>query len=282
MSERQRPRIGINPTSIGVSPLWWLRTAGWLDLAGFDGIYIWDHFLSRGETHRAVLECWTTLAGAAAVTQRATIGSFVTNVMNRHPSVLARMTANVAAMAPGRLDVGIGIGGFADEMAMLGIDFPAPAERVAHLEETVAILRALWSGGPVSYEGRWTRLTDAVANPVPDPPPRIVIGGETPAGARLAARVGDAWATTEARLVKDLPVFEEALAAARRRRDEVKVIVAVDLRPLEEADSDPLLVDMVGAAEAWREAGADELILNWVRRDRIGEVLAAAERASLN
>jgi hypothetical protein len=56
----------------------------------------------------------------------------------------------------------------------------------------------------------------------------------------------------------------------------------VDLRPLEEADSDPLLVDMVGAAEGWREAGADELILNWVRRDRIGEVLAAAERASLN
>ena len=282
MSERQRPRIGINPTSIGVSPRWWLRTAGWLEQAGFDGIYIWDHFLSRGEAHRAVLECWTTLAGAAAVTERTTIGSFVSNVMNRHPSVLARMTANVAAMAPGRLDVGMGIGGFAREMAMLGIDFPPPAERAERLEEAVAILRALWTGGPVSYEGRWTRLTDAVANPVPDPTPRIVIGGETPAGARLAARIGGAWATSEARLAKDLPVFEEALAAAGRSRDEVKVIVAVDLRPLEEADSDPLLVDMVGAAEAWREAGADELILQWVRRDRIGEVLAAAERASLN
>ena len=220
MSERRRPRIGINPTSIGVSPLWWLRTAGWLDLAGFDGIYIWDHFLSRGETHRAVLECWTTLAGAAAVTQRATIGSFVTNVMNRHPSVLARMTANVAAMAPGRLDVGIGIGGFAGEMAMLGIDFPAPAERVAHLEETVAILRALWSGGPVSYEGRWTRLTDAVANPVPDPTPRIVIGGETRPGPDWPP-VGDAWATG-ARMAKDLPVFEEA-PRPPASRGEVKV-----------------------------------------------------------
>ncbi len=281
MNERQRPRIGINPTSIGVSPRWWLRTAGWLEQAGFDGIYIWDHFLSRGDTNRAVLECWTTLAGAAAVTERATIGSFVSNVMNRHPSVLARMTASVAAMAPGRLDVGLGIGGFAEEMAMLGIDFPPPAERAEHLEETVAVLRGLWSGGPISYEGRWTRLTDAVARPIPDPTPRIIIGGETPAGARLAARVGDAWTTTASRLARDLPVYEEALAAAGRQRGDTTVMVAVDLLPLEEADSDPLLVDMVGAAESWREAGADELILHFVRRDRIGEVLAAAERASL-
>jgi len=281
VSERQRPRIGINPTTIGVSPRWWLRTAGWLEQAGFDAIYAWDHFLSRGDPRRAVLECWTTLAGTAAVTETATIGSFVSNVMNRHPSVLARMTANVAALAPGRLDVGIGIGGFAAEMAMLGIDFPPPAERVERLEEAVAILRALWSGGPVSYEGRWTRLTDAVAAPIPDPAPRIVIGGETPAGARLAARIGDAWTTNEREFERGLPAFEEALAAAGRQRADVSVIVALDLRPADEAVTDPILADMVGTAEAWREAGADEVILHWVRRDRIGEVLAAAERASL-
>jgi alkanesulfonate monooxygenase SsuD/methylene tetrahydromethanopterin reductase-like flavin-dependent oxidoreductase (luciferase family) len=281
VSERQRPRIGINPTSIGVSPRWWLRTAGWLEQAGFDGIYIWDHFLSRGERHRAVLECWTTLAAAAMVTERATVGSFVTNVMNRHPSVLARMTANVAAISPGRLDVGLGIGGFPEEMAMLGIDFPPPAERAERLEEAVAVLRALWSGGPVTFEGRWTRLTDAVAHPAPEPAPRIVIGGESPAGARIAARIGDAWTTNEERFAADLPVFRAALEAAGRRREDVSVIVAVDLRPPEDAASDPLLVDLVAAAESWREAGADELILQWVRRDRIGEVLAAAERASL-
>jgi len=281
VSERQRPRIGINPTTIGVSPRWWLRTAGWLEQAGFDAIYAWDHFLSRGDPRRAVLECWTTLAGTAAVTETATIGSFVSNVMNRHPSVLARMTANVAALAPGRLDVGIGIGGFAAEMAMLGIDFPPPAERGERLEEAVAILRALWSGGPVSYEGRWTRLTDAVAAPIPDPAPRIVIGGETPAGARLAARIGDAWTTNEREFERGLPAFEEALAAAGRQRADVSVIVALDLRPADEAVTDPILADMVGTAEAWREAGADEVILHWVRRDRIGEVLAAAERASL-
>ena len=281
MSERRRPRIGINPTSIGVSPRWWLRTAAWLEQAGFDGIYAWDHFLSRGDPRRAVLECWTTLAGAATVTERAIIGSLVSNVMNRHPSVLARMAANVASLAPGRLDVGIGIGGFPEEMAMLGIDFPPAAERAERLEEAVAILRALWTGGPVSYQGRWTTLTDAVAYPIPDPAPRLVIGGETPAGARLAARIGDAWTTSGRRFATDLPVFLEALAAAGRRREDVAVVVAVELQPVEEAASDPLLVDLVSAAESWREAGADELILEWVRRDRIGEVLAAAERVGL-
>jgi alkanesulfonate monooxygenase SsuD/methylene tetrahydromethanopterin reductase-like flavin-dependent oxidoreductase (luciferase family) len=281
VSERHRPRIGINPTSIGVSPRWWLRTAAWLEQAGFDGIYLWDHFLSRGDPRRAVIECWTTLAGAATVTERAIIGSFVSNVMNRHPSVLARMAANVASLAPGRLDVGIGIGGFPEEMAMLGIDFPPAAERAERLEEAVAILRALWTGGPVTYEGRWTTLTEAVAYPIPDPAPRIVIAGETLAGARLAARIGDAWTTGERELPRALPVFQEALEAAGRRREDVRVIVAVDLLPLEQADVDPLLADMVGAAQAWHEAGADEIVLQWVRRDRIGEVLAAAERAGL-
>jgi alkanesulfonate monooxygenase SsuD/methylene tetrahydromethanopterin reductase-like flavin-dependent oxidoreductase (luciferase family) len=108
-----------------------------------------------------------------------------------------------------------------------------------------------------------------------------MVGGETPAGARLAARVGDAWATTAARLAGDLPVFERALADAGRSRESVAVVVAVDLLSADEADHDPLLRDMVGAAESWRAAGADEIILHWVRRDRIGEVLAAAERAAL-
>jgi coenzyme F420-dependent glucose-6-phosphate dehydrogenase len=87
--------------------------------------------------------------------------------------------------------VGLGIGGFAAEEAALGIPFPEVRERVARLEEQVAVLRALWTGGPVSFEGRWHRLAEAWAHPAPVPPPRIIVGGETPAGARLAARVGD-------------------------------------------------------------------------------------------
>lgn len=282
MSEHARPRIGVNVTSIGVTPRWWLDTARALETAGFDGVHVWDHFLSRARKDSPVLECWTTLAAAAAVTDRLRLGSFVSNAMNRHPSVLARMAANVAALAPGRLDVGIGIGGFAAEMAMLGIPFPEAAERVARLEEQVAVLRALWSGGPTSFEGRWYRLTDAWAHPAPAPAPRLIVGGETPAGARMAARVGDGWATDAAGLVRDRGAFEDALAAAGRRREDATVVVAVDLLPEAEADRDPLLVDLVGEAERWRDLGADELIVHWVRASRIGALIAAAERAGLS
>ena len=57
------------------------------------------------------------------------------------------------------------------------------------------MLRLLFSGGPVDFDGRFYQLRAAHAFPAPKPPPRIIIGGETPAGARLAARIGDAWTT---------------------------------------------------------------------------------------
>ena len=60
---------------------------------------------------------------------------------------------------------------------------------------------------------------------MPDPAPPIVIGGETPAGARLAARIGDGWTTFEERFEADLPLYLEALAAAGRRREDQRVIV---------------------------------------------------------
>jgi alkanesulfonate monooxygenase SsuD/methylene tetrahydromethanopterin reductase-like flavin-dependent oxidoreductase (luciferase family) len=273
--------VSLNPTSIGVTPAWWLETARQAEAAGFAGVYCWDHYTSRGRPETPVLECWTTLAATAAVTSRLRLGSFVDNVMNRHPSVLARMTANIAALAPGRLDLGIGVGGNEAEAAALGIDFPAVAERVERLEEATAVLRALWAGGPATFEGRWYRLTEAYAHPVPQPPPRIIVGGESPAGARLAARVGDAWTTTAAALPALRGRFEDALAAGGRRREDVAVVVAVGLQRGAAPGADPLLADLDGEAERWRERGADELVIDWVRPEQVAAVLAAAEAAGL-
>jgi alkanesulfonate monooxygenase SsuD/methylene tetrahydromethanopterin reductase-like flavin-dependent oxidoreductase (luciferase family) len=278
---RERQRVSLNPTSIGVTPAWWLETARQAEAAGFTGVYCWDHFISRGRPETPVLECWTTLAATAAVTSRLRLGSFVDNVMNRHPSVLARMAANIAALAPGRLDLGIGVGGNEAEAAALGIDFPAIAERVERLEEAAAVLRALWGGGPVTFEGRWYRLAEAYAHPVPQPPPRIIVGGESPAGARLAARVGDAWTTTAAALPALRGRFEDALAAVGRRREDVTVVVAVGLDRSAAPGADPLLADLDGEVERWRERGADELVIDWVRPEQLSAVLAAAEAAGL-
>src|SRR5688572_17870745 len=133
--------IGINLTSIGVTSAWWMESAREAEKAGFAGVWCWDHHVSRGKKTDPVLECWTTLAAAAAQTSRLKVGSFVTNVMNRHPQILARMVATVWDQSDGRVELGIGVGGSSGETEAYGISFPEPAERLRILEEAVKVIR---------------------------------------------------------------------------------------------------------------------------------------------
>ena len=121
--------------------------------------------MGRGDVSVPVVECWTALSMAAGATSRIGVGSFVLNVMNRHPAVVARMASTLQIASGGRLTLGIGIGGHPKEHAAYGIDFPAAPERVARLEEAVAVIRALWTGGPVTRESAFYPLVDAAAYP---------------------------------------------------------------------------------------------------------------------
>jgi alkanesulfonate monooxygenase SsuD/methylene tetrahydromethanopterin reductase-like flavin-dependent oxidoreductase (luciferase family) len=267
--------VGLNLTSIGVSSKWWRESARQAEQAGFASVWCWDHFVSRGTKTSPVLECWTTLTAAAAATQHIRVGSFINNVMNRHPAVLARIVATLCDQSDGRVEVGIGVGGNAAEMEAYGIQFPPPAERVKVLEEAAAVLRLLWSGGPVSFSGDHFTLSDAWAHPAPMPPPRIIVGGEKPGGARLAARVGDGWTTNASDYARLLPIHLEELARVGRSRSDLRHVLAVSL-PRDEAP--PPLDELLAE---WAERGADELIINWVRPAELPHLLEAAARAGL-
>lgn len=267
---------------MGVTSGWWLGSANAAEAAGFDAVWCWDHFISQGKRKETpVLECWTTLAAAAAATRRVRVGSFVTNVMNRHPAVLARMVATLAEQSAGRVEVGIGVGGDAAEMEAYGIDFPRPLERVAILEEAIAVLRALWTGGPVDFAGRHFTLRGAWAHPVPKSPPRIIIGGEKPAGAKLAARVADGWTMNASDYERLLPIHEAELAAHGRSRSDVTHLIAVSLDRHRPPAEQRLIADLGGFVAEWAEQGADELIVNWVRPADLPHLLDAAARAGL-
>lgn len=272
--------VGVNLTTIGVSGAWWIQQARRLEAAGFSTAWAWDHFISKGRRTDPMLECWTLMSAVAVSTGRLKVGSFVLNVVNRDPAVLARMAATLADLAPGRVELGLGIGGDPRAQLAYGIPWPDVPERVARLEEAVTVLRLLFSGGPVSFQGRFHTLTDAVAFPVPTPAPRITIGGESPAGARLGARIGDAWTCSGADFDARYPVFLEALAAAGRRREDVAVLVGVDVDRTDPS-RDPLIADLAGSAAAWKDRGADELVLHWVRPPELDAVIAAGERAEL-
>ena len=224
-SKSGRLPIGVSIRAIRAEPGWWLESARRLEAAGYAGIWSWDHFMGKGDPTVPVVESWTILSMAAATTERVTIGPFVINVMNRHPAVLARMASTLQIASCGRLVLGIGIGGHPEEHAAYGIEFPEAPERVARLEEAVGVLRQMWTGGPVTRESPFYPLRDAASYPVPDPPPPIVIGGETATGARLAGRIGDGWTAFDNNFEKNMPLYLEALEMAGKRREDQVVYV---------------------------------------------------------
>jgi alkanesulfonate monooxygenase SsuD/methylene tetrahydromethanopterin reductase-like flavin-dependent oxidoreductase (luciferase family) len=254
--------IGVSLRTIRAEPGWWLESARRLEAAGYAGVWAWDHFMGRGDLTVPVVEGWTALAMAAGATSRIRVGSFVLNVMNRHPAVVARMASTLQVASGGRLVLGMGIGGHPKEHAAYGIDFPPAQERVARLEEAVAVIRSLWTGGPVTRPSPFYPLVEAYAHPVPTPPPPIVIGGETVAGARLAARIGDGWSTFD-NFEDNLPIYLETLEANGRRRKDQFVYVGFqgDWLSDETIEASPWVTAPRETWERWREAGADGAIV---------------------
>lgn len=272
--------IGVCLRAIRAEPGWWLESARRLDAAGYAGLWCWDHFMGRGDPTVPVVESWTVLSMAAAQTSRVTVGPFVLNVMNRHPALVARMAATLQIASGGRLVLGIGIGGSPGEHAAYGMPFPDAPERVARLEEAVAVMRALWTGGPVTRESPFYPLTDAAAFPVPMPPPPIVIGGETPAGARLAGRIGDGWSAFDGNFETNLPLYLESLHASGRRRRDQRLIVGFqgDWLSDERIAASPWVTEPRETWARWQAAGADEVIVLARTTDDVDALVEAVDR----
>ncbi len=272
--------IGVCLRAIRAEPVWWLESARRLDAAGYAGLWGWDHFMGRGDIRVPVVEGWTILAMAAAVTQRATVGPFVLNVMNRHPALVARMASTLQIASGGRLVLGIGTGGAPREHEAYGIDFPPIAERVARLEEAVAVLRAMWGGGPVTRPSPFYPLVEAAAYPVPVPPPPILIGGETRAGARLAGRIGDGWTAFDNNFEANLPTYLESLAVNGRRREDQMVLVGFegDWLSDEPIADNPWVSAPRETWARWDEAGADGAIVLARTTADVDALVAATDR----
>ena len=272
--------VGICLRSIRAEPQWWLESARRLDEAGYDGLWCWDHFMGRGDKTVPVVEGWTILAMAAAQTSHVTVAPFVLNVMNRHPALVARMASTLQIASGGRVILGIGIGGAPGEHKAYGMAFPEAPERVARVEEAVAVIRALWTGGPVTRPSAFYPLEDAYAYPVPDPAPRIIVGGETRNGARLAGRIGDGWNAFDDNFEANLPTYLESLEASGKRRADQLVIVGFQGEWLSDekvADTE-WVREPAAARERWTAAGADGAIVLARTTEDVDALIAARER----
>jgi probable F420-dependent oxidoreductase len=246
---------------------------------GFDSVWVGDHLAYPpsladrfgSEFHEALV----TLSYLAAATSRVRLGTAVLVLPYRHPVLLARQLATLDVLSAGRVTVGVGTGWLAEEFAALGVPF---ADRGALTDESLRIVRALWTEDPPSFAGRFFTVPEVTARPRPlqRPTPPVWVGGNTPRALRRAAELGDGWlpiwhaptgrgfAPSELRLrVEELAA--RAASAGRRVRHEIGGLMPVALPEASPAGGElPLVgppgrvVDMLGR---YREAGLHHVIL---------------------
>jgi alkanesulfonate monooxygenase SsuD/methylene tetrahydromethanopterin reductase-like flavin-dependent oxidoreductase (luciferase family) len=109
----------------------------------------------------------------------------------RHPVPVARQLATIAQLAPGRLTLGVGVGGEdTHEIEICGID---PTTRGRRMDECLRILRTLGDGTPVTFDGEFFFIREALILPPPTPPVPLIVGGRSGAAVSRAARLGDGW-----------------------------------------------------------------------------------------
>ena len=126
-----------------------------------------------------MLEGYTTLAFAAAKTERLRFRMLVGGVTYRHPGLLAKTITTLDVLSGGRAELGLGAAWYEREHLGLGVPFPPLTERYERLEETLQICLQMWSDDDGAFEGKYYRLAETlcVPKPVSSPRPRVLIGG---------------------------------------------------------------------------------------------------------
>ena len=173
----------------------WLALADTAERLGFEAVFRSDHYFSaRGVEGRGATDAWALLAALAARTERIRLGTLVSPVTFRLPSVLAKSAATVDEISGGRVEIGMGAGWWTEEHTQFGFPFPPTHERFEMLEEQLEIVHRLLTEDRFSFEGRHYTLTDAgsLPKPVQRPRPPIVLGG-TKVGPWMQRLIGS-WA----------------------------------------------------------------------------------------
>jgi F420-dependent oxidoreductase-like protein len=170
------------------------------EAAGWDSVWTWDHLLAIiGPWEQPILEGWSTLAAAAAVTTRIRLGLMVGANTFRNPGLTAKLATTLDNISGGRAILGIGGAWFEREHEAFGFEEWGSGfgERLDRLDEAVMLMRRLLGGERVTHEGRFYRMTDALCEPRPiQAHLPILIGGSGPKKTlRTTALHGDAWNT---------------------------------------------------------------------------------------
>jgi F420-dependent oxidoreductase-like protein len=276
----------------------WVRLLKAAEDFGYQCLFRSDHFTNASAPDKDSLELWVSLVYAADHTNRIEFGPLVTPITFRHPAITARMAAAVDDLSGGRLVLGMGAGWQEREHYKFGVPFYDFPTRYARLTEGLEVVtRLLTSDAPVTFQGQYYTLDEAVLLPRPQRPggPPILIGGNGPERTLpLVARYAAEWNAVFIRLetyqerrrqLDDLLDRQGRAPGSVKRSLMTQLIFGRDdadlRRKLGDRDADELVARglIVGTAEAvieqlgrFAEAGVERFTLQWLDQDNIADL----------
>ncbi|MGH9115531.1 MAG: LLM class flavin-dependent oxidoreductase, partial [Acidimicrobiales bacterium] len=174
-----------DPFGSGIPPV--VESARRAESCGFDAVWVGDHLVSPAP----VLDSLCVLSAVASVTSRVEVGVSVLQLGLRHLVWTAKQLATIDAIAPGRLRLGVGVGGeFPDEFVAAGV---ARETRGRRLDEMLEVLPALLRGEAVDRRGEHVSVSLPGLKPAVSTMPPVSVGGRSDAALVRAARYGDQW-----------------------------------------------------------------------------------------
>jgi coenzyme F420-dependent glucose-6-phosphate dehydrogenase len=234
-------RIGYKASAEQFGPRELLDYAVEAERIGLDSVVVSDHYQPWRHVggHAPFSMAW--LAAVGERTERVMLGtSVLTATFRYHPAVVAQAFATLGCLYPGRVMLGIGSGEAMNEVAVTGIEWPGFKERFARLREAVDLMRALWAGERVTFEGEYYRTVDATIYDRPEQQVPIYVAAGGPVMAKYVGRAADGFICTSGKgmeLYRDqlLPAVAEGLSLAGRAQDAIDRMIEIKLS----FDTDP-------------------------------------------
>jgi probable F420-dependent oxidoreductase len=281
---RKLMRLGIHLPQMGhkAGPDAIRRAAVQADELGFADVWVSEHVILPKDAPYPpspfFLEPILTLTWAAAATTRVGLGTSVIVLPMHHPVPIAKQVATLQTLSGGRVIFGIGVGWLEAEFAALGAPF---RERGRRTDESIALMRALWSKDPVSFKTRHVaaEIAEMRMQPPPSHPVPIWVGGSSEQALSRATRLCDGWHGSRLMPEKAAPIVER-LRRERPAPFAISVRTGWDGKDGGEFRDRLAAFDGVGVGHVLAEP-ADRALEDWLKSvERIARAAEGVARAS--
>ena len=220
-------RIGYKASAEQFGPNELLEFSCAAEDAGFDSVFISDHFQPWKHTDGHAPASIPWLGALGARTKRIVMGtSVMTPTFRYHPSIVAQAFATLAVMFPGRVVLGLGSGESLNDVPALGFKWPGFKERTARLLESILLMRRLWQEERVTFEGQYYKTEKATLYDRPSTPVPIYLAASGPTVAKMAGEIAEGYICTSGKAPELytqtlLPNVAAGLQAAGRAPDAI-------------------------------------------------------------